>query len=141
MNDIEEDARHEAFFKYYCSQSKLILLQIAFKVINDKAPIYNHKNTKFISSGVTNFEEIEIRELFDFHWKQYKKERLKTIKSLQLAYVQKHKLFSDAPKSSKSDISYEDLSRMISMMSQMENVSYQKSFRHQVKQHLSANYL
>lgn len=68
--------------------------------------------------------------MFDFYWKQLKKERAKILDTLAISFINKHNIFSDdkeaAVKSEMTVEKWEELKKAMLMMSQLEDVSYHK---------------
>lgn len=79
---------------------------------------------------VTDLEYLEIANMFDFHFRQLKKEIEKQKKLTTTAYIYKHKLtVDDGRVSDSSSTNTKDLLTIVSLMKNMDNVYYRKQLK------------
>ena len=130
IEDIHDDIREDCYFRFSCKQSEKILAQILWKVTSDDRGVYTTNGRKGLVVSVAKHEKIEIEELYEWHWRQYKLERRKVLKDLQMAYLSKHNLFSQRDRGDDEEksepMSYEEEMRLRSMMKNMSNETMTK---------------
>lgn len=111
--------------------ARRLLFQCYCKITNRKEISYQHnKYSNIIYFSLTKTQEIDLRSMFDFYWKQLKKERAKILDTLAISFINKHNIFSDdketATESEMTFEKWEELNKAMLMMSQLEEVSYHK---------------
>lgn len=111
--------------------ARKLLFQCYCKVTNKGEISYRHNQySNIIDFSLTKSQEIDLRNMFDFYWKQLKKERAKILDTLIVSFVTKHNIFSDNKETeAKSEMTaekWEELQKAMVMMSQLEDVSYYK---------------
>jgi len=127
IDEITQDEKRVLIAYYYCKQSESILSQIMFMVNNDDRSVKINRKRKCLITEVSKYEEIRILELFEWHWSQYKKERLKLIRDFNLAYLSKHNLFSDSKDDESNEFDLDQLLRIEALANAMENISPTKA--------------
>lgn len=131
LEDIRDEKRIERTYKFTSNESKEILVQCVFCALEVNQKVYSNRYTnrytKLVYCEVTNSEDVLIKELYEFHWKQYRKEKKKILRDLLDSYIIKHDLFSKFPSEEElSDFDLEGASRRAFMSELLEDVSYQK---------------
>lgn len=127
----EKEERVSFKLPYNDKLARRLLFQCYCKITNRKEISYQHnKYSNIIYFSLTKTQEIDLRSMFDFYWKQLKKERAKILDTLAISFVNKHNIFSDdketATKSEMTFEKWEELKKAMLMMSQLEEVSYHK---------------
>lgn len=129
IQDLFNEERKERKFKVN-NADEMIFYQICFSIIGNRTKQgWRYKHEKAVKyMELTDVEYIDILQQFDFHRKQLAKEKKKSIKTLETAYVYKHNLFncdkSDTPSESKMTMA-EYLSIM-AMKERLEDVTFRK---------------
>jgi len=106
-------ARHEQLFYQVC-------LFVAGNKAKNMWHYKGKRSGKYVD--LTDSEYIDIEQLFEFHKKQFDKERKKLLKSLEVAYPSKHRLFncdkneSDTKGKKMSHEEYLEILRMINLL-------------------------
>lgn len=124
---LSEDKTTETEFTYHGAEQRKLLLQIIYKVTNEKSNIHTYCYTRsgrscrtIIGADVTAAQKIEIEFLFDFYVQQYEKER----DAFLSAFIQKHNLFGELkPGEDVKTLTFEEMLKMNSLMNGMESVS------------------
>lgn len=120
VDDLDETEQREYDFTYHGKVQYKLLMQIAYKVINEIPTIYT---LKYNRSGrtcrtqcrirCTEAQKTEIEFLFDFYTSLWEKE----VDFLLQAYIQKHELFGELKEGQEGkEMSPEDLDKLHNMM-------------------------
>jgi hypothetical protein len=133
--DIEtlfNEKKEERCFKlpYSNTYARKLLFQCVHKVLN-KDPITYHSNKykTFISIKLTDAEYIEVKEMYEFYSKQWKKEVKSMMDNLYEAFLNKHDIFSENVESDDTEMTpekWEKILRIMRMSEQLEDVSFLK---------------
>ena len=126
-DELSEETRRDERFIYHGAEEEQLLIQVVYKVRNDKTGMYDAINPRtgrrrktVLITSVTPSEKIEIEFLFDWYKKQWEREK----KMFMSAFIQKHRIFGEATESAKEDtLSLDDLNKMWQMINAMEDVS------------------
>lgn len=135
LYDIGSEEKTERLFRYENGAEQLIIAQIIRKATNQNT-VYLLREEKEIVQDLTDYENVMVLELIDFHIHQFNKERKallarhkKEREVFESAYVQKHRLFrerQESEESTPSGLSKEELMAIFNAMNNLEDVSYQK---------------
>jgi len=127
ITDIESEVRTKHIYPYSLKENKTILAQIIYHVVKDPT-VWDVKGYRELCAETSEYEHIQINELREFHFDQFKKEKQKLLSDLTEAYVHKHSLYSDRKATAEDleNIDLEKLSRVIKMQENLDNVSFQK---------------
>lgn len=134
ISEIDSDIRKTRYYHYTTNESRKIIGQVLFHVLNtDK--IYVLRSYKDLSADATDYENVLIKEMIDFHLDNFKREKKKLLNDLSEAYVYKHELFSNQPSKKGSDepIDWERIQRIISLKNNMEDKSFHKRIERSCK--------
>ena len=125
IDDLDESKTQMFIFEYHGEIEKRLLVQIAYKILNNDNCVYNRR---YIESGrkcktkvsieCTEAQKIEIEFLFDFYKKLWEKE----INLFFRAFIQNHRLFGELKDGEKgAELAKEELFRMSQMMLGLSN--------------------
>ena len=125
--ELNIDVVKEEQFTFHGAEQRRILLQIIYKVANDKDIFHEYKYTAsgrscrtVVGADVTKAQKIEIEFLFDFYVKQWEKEKERFLS----AYIQKHELYGELkPGERATEQSLEELGKSSVLQQAMDNVS------------------
>lgn len=129
IQDLFNEERKERKFKVN-KADQLIFNQVCLSIIGNRAKETWHYvgESRIKHMNITDVEFIDISQQFDFHRKQFEKEKKKMIDKLENAYVYKHDLFncdkSDTPSESKMTI--EEYYEIMAMKNRLEDVTFRK---------------
>ena len=90
------------------------------------------KHRRYISVDLTKLQYVELKSLYDWHYKQLSKEIKRMQKEFAEAYIQKHKIFNtreDDSDSEDKELTPEDIERLLRVLRYMDSVedtSYHK---------------
>lgn len=108
-----------------------LFIQCYFKVTGNKRMSYG-QNRRYITVELTKLQYVELKSLYDWHYKQHSKEIKRMQKEFTEAYIQKHKIFSQRENDSESEdkeLTPDDIERLLRVLRYMDNVedtSYHK---------------
>lgn len=108
-----------------------LFFQCYFKVTGDKRMSYG-KYRRYIAVDLTKLQYVELKYLYDWHYKQLSKEIKRMQKEFTEAYIQKHKIFNtreDDSDSEDKELTPEDIERLLRVLRYMDSVedtSYHK---------------
>lgn len=112
---------------------KSILFQCYYQVVDTPKATYKEvKGIGEIGLELTNAQYADLMSLFDFHKRQFKKERDKILKNLCRAYINKHEIWNQTDSEDESEevdrkpMDLETLNSMLVLINGMEDVSYHK---------------
>lgn len=129
IDDIDQELPKKRYYRYTTNHNEMLIAQVILKVTNNKQ-IWNVKHYKELAAEVTDYQHVQILELIDFHLDNYNQEKKIFLKDFTVAYVQKHKLFRDAPDERElKDLTQEEkeaLWRMSNLKQNLSNKSYTK---------------
>ena len=132
LEDLFEEKKELVEFKlpYNDPQAKKILFQCYCKVTNLAEICYfKYRKTNIISFKLTKSQEIDLRGMFEFYFKQFKKERKKQLEILTKAFISKHNIYSDSAEVSHEELTPQKLQEIYAILrakDQLEDVSYHK---------------
>lgn len=131
IDDLCDKKREWRWIKVgYDRGLKDILHQCHFQIIDSPQTAYKeHKGE--IAFELTPAQYADLMSLFEFHSKQFKREKSKLLKSLVDAYIQKHKIWNltesdDLAEKPQKSIDSAELKAILVLMESMEEVSYRK---------------
>lgn len=108
-----------------------LFIQCYFKITGEKRMSYG-KHRRYISVDLTKLQYVELKSLYDWHYKQLSKEIKRMQKEFAEAYIQKHKIFNtreDDSDSEDKELTPEDIERLLRVLRYMDSVedtSYHK---------------
>lgn len=106
-----------------------LFIQCYFKVTENKRMSYG-QNRRYITVELTKLQYVELKSLYDWHYKQISKEIKQMQKEFTEAYIQKHKIFSQRENDSEDkELTPDDIERLLRVLRYMDNVedtSYHK---------------
>jgi hypothetical protein len=131
IDDIDQDNFKKRYFKYTNKENKTILNHVINKVLELREyDLYTIKGFREFMVKITDYENIQIIELYDFHSTQLAKEKKQILNDLCNAYIQKHQLFRSSnsvnDNQQRQEIDFEKLRRSRALEDVLENVTYQK---------------
>ena len=120
-DEIDDDIVEEEAFKYRDQQQKILLIQVIYKVTNEKGKSWTYKNKRnTLFAKVTKAQKIEIECFYDWYKRQWIKER----DLFFSAFIQKHSIFGKLKDGeSGKELSDEEMLKMLQMINSMEDVS------------------
>ena len=101
-----------------------LFFQCYFKVTGDKQMRYR-KHRRYISVELTKLQYVELKSLYDWHYKQLSNEIKRMQKDFSEAYIQKHKIFrkrEDEGDSDDKELTREDIERLLRILKYMDSV-------------------
>lgn len=133
--DIEtlfNEKKEWKYFKlpYYNEYARKLLFQCLHKVLNVGSIEYrSNKYKTVVSIELTDAEYIETKEMYEFYFKQWKKEVKSMMNDLYEAFLNKYDIFSEDAKSDDTEMTpekWEKILRIMRMSEQLEDVSFLK---------------
>lgn len=135
LDDIYDDKLDWYWIKTGRSKDvKDILFQCYFQVVDKCNGKYKEvKQYSEIGFELTSAQYADLMSLFDFHSKQFKKERRKLLKNLCRAYISKHEIWNktdepddeEKPKKEKP-VDLDELRSILLLVNSFEDVTYHK---------------
>jgi hypothetical protein len=132
---FNEDVLHEHDI-YVKKPHMFLFCQIYGMVVKDyeARPVKRYvrgRSKKVIN--VTDFEFIQIMNMYEFYLAQYKKEEAKQLKMLHVAFCTKNHLLVESNKDDNYETPYDmsDIETILSMMNSMESRHYHKQIQNQ----------
>lgn len=131
LEDLDNKKRkvNEYKFKYSSKFEKLLLFQCIVKIFGSKSEIwkngYRYKNGRmeFIFE-MTEFEYILLKDYYEFHTKEFKKQLKLQEELFFSAYLEKHKIYNkDKDENIKKSSSNYSLSELITIFSMVDNLN------------------
>lgn len=133
LEDLFEEKKELVDFKlpYNDPQAKKILFQCYCKVTNlSEINYFKHRKTNVVTFELTKSQEIDLRGMFEFYFKQFKKEKKKQLEILTKAFISKHNIYSDDNEGlSHEEMTPQKLQEIYAILrtkDQLEDVSYHK---------------
>lgn len=134
IEDIISEKRIRYGWSYKTSHDRSIIVQVLYRVQDDRgddAKVWSSKYPRCrVSAKLTKAEYMLADMMIVFHRSQWRKERLRTLEALEIAYLNKHNLLSepseDDPIPDVTPESLEKWSRIASMQANLENKSFMK---------------
>ncbi|MDO4989336.1 MAG: hypothetical protein Q4E45_02410 [Eubacteriales bacterium] len=118
--DLDDDILEEHTFRACGARERTLLIQTCFRVTNGDRQVYSYQNGKGSRSEIccncTKAEAVRIGFEFDFFRELWKDEE----KMFFLAFIQKHRIFSDKPGEG-MELDPGELARMVRMMGVMQD--------------------
>lgn len=136
--DIEtlfNEKKERKYFKlpYYNEYARKLLFQCLHKVLNVGSFEYrSNKYKTVVSIELTDAEYIETKEMYEFYFKQWKKEVKSMMNDLYEAFLNKYDIFSEDAESDDTEMTpekWEKILRIMRMSEQLEDVSFFKRNR------------
>lgn len=121
IEDIQVIKRKKRIMLYKNKAEKRLLVGCMDKVLLG-ADIYAQKDRQCLYANMSEWEYLQVRELFEFHKDNFYNE----FEKLMLAYVHKHKLFHPRESSGESTMTQEEINEIIAMMSGLSDKSLTK---------------
>lgn len=131
LNDLKNDELIVRKFKVE-RMFNTVFVHIVAKITGDRyRDIFYYKGKPSVQHiQLTDYEFVEIQQMFDFHKKQYKKEFEKQILIIKKAYIHKHNLAQDSTGDSESkDVDMDEIRNILSAMDRMEDRFYHKQLK------------
>ncbi|GAP73062.1 hypothetical protein SAMD00024442_6_11 [Candidatus Symbiothrix dinenymphae] len=133
LDDLSSDEKKRQCFNVNHSNGSLgVFLMCALKLfgMSRSKDIFYYKGQKSkIYIELTNLEYSEMMQFYDFHKKNFEKERKKMLIEFEQAYQYKHDLYAtdneDGKKSERKQ-SEEEIMRIIRLVQSLEDVTYHK---------------
>lgn len=124
-DDLDETVKKNFVFEYHGKFERSLLLQIAYKVRNDRGEIYDRRYTESgrkcnieVAITCTEAEKLEIEFLFEFYKRLWKSE----VDFLLSAFIQKHRLFGELKEGEEGEtLSDEDYAKLYAMMKGLDD--------------------
>ena len=131
LSQIESEEKQMRFYSYTSPETRQILVNIIGHVSNTPE-IYGVKKHKDLAVEVTDYEDIQIQEMKDFHFSNFRKERQKILQDLASAYIHKHDIFRESSTeneepANKKPVDWEAIKRMLNLKNSLSDVSFRKS--------------
>jgi len=124
-----EQKRTTYSFKFKTQQERDLLLQCFFRATLSEECTYNQRY-KTVWLYLTPIEEREVKNLFNYYKKLYRKELKKMLRSFFLAFLSKHNIFGPSTgKEDSSKLSQEEIKSIMQIMSNLENSNYTSTER------------
>lgn len=120
---VESVERKTRWFSYRSKVEKDLLFQCVFKVTNASKSIsysVNRRKRTQIGFDLTEIEFIELDMMYNHFRALYKKE----LKSLFIAFVNRHELYPETGTCSGSKLTEEEMKRIVSLMASLRKSGY-----------------
>lgn len=121
VEDIQVIKRKKRILLYKNKAEKRLLGGCMDKVLQG-ADVYMQKDRLCLYADMSEWEYLQVRELFEFHKNNFYNE----FEKLMLAYIHKHVLFHPRESSGESTLSQEEIAEIIAMMSGLSDKSLTK---------------
>lgn len=95
-----------------------LFTQCYFNVTNEKRMSYRQRR-RYVTVELTKMQYVELKALYDWHYKQLTKDMKRMQKEFTEAYIQKHRIFGkhgDDNSEEERELSPEDLQRLLRML-------------------------
>lgn len=133
LDDICSERMTSRTFKYSSKEECTLIVQILVNYLGStnkafKDSTYSARKRE-IYIALTDMEYIDISGMINFYKAQYRKERKRLIHDMIQAFVHKHHLFDITPgerSDSEKDIDWDEVRRILSLSSAMEDITYRK---------------
>lgn len=123
IDELDSKELKERKFKVPLAK-QFIFIQVLAMIIGDryKETCYKRNTRTIFYSEMSDYEYVQVKQLLDFHFTNYERERKKTIKNLEIAYLHKHNLFRQEKNKddNKSKMSYEDAMRILNIIENLD---------------------
>jgi hypothetical protein len=130
IEELSDEKREECSFNADNRTLAVLFMCLVNQIgVKRAKELYQYKRDKKYYIELTLLEYIEIKQLFNFHKKQYKKEFEKMKMNLERAYQHKHDLEpirDDDSEKGESTMTLDDLNAMINIVRNLEDVCYRK---------------
>jgi hypothetical protein len=132
LDDISDEQR-----KMYCIKTTSQLCPVLFmcfvSFLNEERRdrIFAYRGKRFVFYvELSAIEYVDLMQLYEFHTRQFKKELKKELSAFEAAYQYKHNLYShDESPSGESEYELEDISRIINIINNLENIHFRKQLK------------
>lgn len=132
IDDLRSEIKKERIFPYKNKDEMTIFFQLLLSLFGRKSEEissarYNSKG-KRLYVNLTDLQYIEILNMWEFHRKQFNKEKKRLLRDCLEAYVNKHDIFDPNAEPSQTDkVDWEKLIRIMKLANGMEDIQYRKS--------------
>lgn len=132
IEDLRSELKIPRVFPYKTKDEMTIFFQVLLLLFGRKSEEtnsarYNSKR-KQLYINLTDLQYIEMLNMWEFHRKQFNKEKKRLLRDCLEAYVNKHSIFDpNAEPSDTDDIDWEKLIRIMKLADGMEDIHYRKS--------------
>ena len=134
LEDISSVERKERVFRYKAEEELKLLIHIIISYVGSKSEMYKaatyNQQAKMLFINLSDIEYVDIKNLFNFHVSEYKKEKKAILESLPYAYLRRQQIFDASPSDNPSPELTEEqlkiLKKVISLAGQMDVNSYLK---------------
>lgn len=133
LDDLSESAISAVPFKIKEGTLSLFCMCILFLIPSERyLRAYRWKGRKnIIYVEVTKLEQIELIQMYEFHARQFLKEKKQMMIDFERAYQHKHQLYapSDGTEPESSVLSREEVKRILLIVDGLEDITYRKQLK------------
>lgn len=132
IEDLRSEQKTPRVFPYKTKDEMTLFFQILISVCGrnseeTKGAQYDSKGKRLFAT-LTDLQYLEILNMWEFHRKQFNKEKKRLMRDCLSAYINKHDIFDpNAEPSKRDEIDWERIARVMRLANGMEDIHYRKS--------------